>query len=35
MSARDLGLLALRVGVGGTLVAHGGQNPICSNMAAG
>ena len=25
MSARDLGLLALRVGVGGTLVAHGAQ----------
>jgi putative oxidoreductase len=25
VSARDLGLLALRVGVGGTLVAHGAQ----------
>ena len=25
MSARDLGLLALRVGVGGTLVAHGAE----------
>jgi putative oxidoreductase len=25
MTARDLGLLALRVGVGGTLVAHGAQ----------
>ena len=25
MSARDLGLLALRVGVGGALVAHGSQ----------
>ena len=25
MSARDLGLLALRVGLGGTLVAHGAQ----------
>lgn len=35
MTSRDLGLLALRVGVGGTLVAHGAQKLFGSFGGAG